>query len=326
MLLINPALREKTQPAMLKILTYTTFPMSLGYLAAYLIEHNKVNPEIIDEQISPATEIVLKKKISDMHGSPKIIGISCLTGTVNRAFELSRLIKKIDPEIKIIMGGIHATALPEDTLKRSDADIVVRGEGEKTLSKLYTVIKNNGNLKDVKGITYKTGNEIIHNASQEFMKNIEDIPPFPYDLFEDQIDKYKDFGTIISSRGCPFHCIFCSQRVISGYSKYRYLPSDRIVKKIKLLVDKYKQEKIWFIEDSFTINKKRMFSLLDDIIASGYHKKAAFITQSRGQGLTWDMLLKLKEANFIILEFGFETGSEKIMSVIKKGFCVESFE
>ena len=323
MILINPALREETQPAIIKSLTYTTFPMGLGYLAAYLREYNKVNAEIVDESINPLTSNILKNKVSNWYGGPKIIGISCLTGTMSRALELTHLIKKIDPEIRVVMGGIHASALPEDTLKKSAADIVVRGEAEHILSDLYTTIKEKGDLREVQGISFKLDNEIIHNAERPFIKNIAEIPPFPYDLFGEHIELYKDFGTIISSRGCPFHCTFCSQRVISGYTKYRFLPNDRIIEKIRLLVDKYQQKKIWFIEDSFTINKKRMISLLDDIIASGYHKKAAFITQSRGKGLTWDMLLKLKEANFVSINFGFETGSERVMSTIKKGETVE---
>lgn len=322
MLLINPAISKETQPLSVKKFTYASFPMGLGYIAAYLRENSKANVVLIDEQLSPLTEKVLKSKISDMDG-PRIIGISCLTGTAKRAFEVTHQIKRIDPEIMIVMGGIHPTALPEDTLKKSAADIVVRGEGEKTLNQLYSVIENNGDLKDVKGITYKFGNKIFHNASRDLIKDLEDIPPFPYDLFADHIDRYKDFGTIISSRGCPFHCIFCSQRLISGHSLYRFLPAHRIIEKIKLLVDKYQQKKIWFIEDSFTINKKRLFSLLEEIIASGYHHKTSFLTVSRGREITWDMLMKLKEANFVSIAFGVETGSERIMSLIKKKETVE---
>lgn len=141
-------------------------------------------------------------------------------------------------------------------------------------------------------------------------------------MFERNLDFYKDFGTIISSRGCPFTCIFCSQRLISG-NRYRFLPGNRVINKIRLLVDKYHQSKIFFVDDTFTVNKKRTLGLLDDIIASGYNKKASFIIESRGREINWELLLKMKEANIVSIAYGVETGSERLMATIKKGERVE---
>jgi radical SAM superfamily enzyme YgiQ (UPF0313 family) len=154
------------------------------------------------------------------------------------------------------------------------------------------------------------------------IKNIDDIPPFPYEMFENNIGKYRDFGTIVSSRGCPFDCIFCSQRAISGKG-YRFSSVERIVGDIKKLVDRYGQKKIWFIEDSLTIHKQRLYDLLDGIMASGYHKKVAFIGVSRGKDLTYEMLERMKACNFVSLAFGVETGSDRLMEVIDKKELVE---
>jgi radical SAM superfamily enzyme YgiQ (UPF0313 family) len=95
--------------------------------------------------------------------------------------------------------------------------------------------------------------------------------------------------------------------------------------KIKLLVDKYHQTKIFFVDDTFTMNKKRTFALLDEIIASGYHKKAGFICESRGKEITWDLLQKMKEANILSIAYGMETGSERLMETLNKRATVASY-
>lgn len=321
MLLINSTVDSTTQLLFVKSFTYASFPTSIGYLAGYMRDIKKVNIAVYDEQLALLTHDDLKKKLKSID-DVKIVGISCLTGTSKRVYELTHLIKKFDPNFFVVLGGIHPTAVPEECLKKSAADIVVRGEGEETLGEIYDFVKNKGDLKEIKGIVFKHKNNFIYNPERGLVKNLEDFPPFPYDLFANNIEKYKDFGTIVGSRGCPFKCIFCSQRLISG-QLYRYLPDYRIINKIKLLVDKYHQDKIWFIDDTFTVNKQRAIRLLGEIIKSGYHKKVCFIAQSRGKDITWELLTKMKEANFASISFGVETGSEKVMSQIDKAETVE---
>ncbi|MBN1384702.1 MAG: cobalamin-dependent protein [Elusimicrobia bacterium] len=321
MLLINPMVDPTSQPSIVKDFTYASFPNALAYLACYLKEKNNDKIKILDEQLTPLTEEIIREEIEKIDG-PKIVGITCLTVTFKRVLELTRQIKRIAPEALIVIGGIHATALPDECLIKTSADIVVRGEGEQTLSELYRVVQEKGSFKGIKGISFKQNGEIIHNPPRGLIENLEEIPPFPYDLFENNIERYKDFGTIFSSRGCPFDCIFCSQRLISG-KRYRFLPAHRVIAKIKLLVDKYHQTKIWFMDDNFVINKKRIFTLLNEIIDSGYHKKVCFIAQTRGKDLNREVVMKMKEANFVSIAFGVETASERLMSFLDKGEKVE---
>jgi anaerobic magnesium-protoporphyrin IX monomethyl ester cyclase len=321
MLFINPSVHLDTQPNIFKPFLQSSFPTAIGYLAGYLREKNKDSVKIYDEQMGLLNENKLRDELEKIEG-PKIVGMTCLTVTAKRAYELTHLIKKIDPEVVVVLGGIHATAVPEECLKKTSADIVVRGEGEETLSEIYEAIKAKEDFKTINGISYKENENLIHNPPRDLIKDLDAIPAFPYDLFEHNIDLYKDFGAIISSRGCPYSCIFCSQRLISK-QRYRFLPNYRIINKIKLLVDKYHQEKIFFVDDTFTINRKRTFALLDEIIASGYHKKVGFIVESRGKEITWELLMKMKEANVVSIVFGVETGSERMMSKINKGETVE---
>jgi len=326
-LLINPDLHQDTQPAVFKPFTYASFPTAIGYLGGYLREKNNASVKLYDEQIAYLSKDSLRKLIR-AEDEPRLVGISTLTGTVKRAYEITRWIKEIDPKTIVVLGGIHPTALPNEPFLRTPADIVVRGEGEVTLSELYSIVHSGSSeFGEVKGISFRYQNEILHNPERELV-DINDITPFPYDLFDEHFDRYPDFGTIISSRGCPFSCTFCSQRIISG-QRMRYLSNERVINKIKILVDKYEQKKIFFADDIFTIKAKRVMSLCDEIIASGYHKKVSFICETRGRELSMNeergriLLAKMKEANFVSIAFGAETGSERLMATINKSETVQ---
>ncbi|MBU0568830.1 B12-binding domain-containing radical SAM protein [bacterium] len=321
MLFIHPAINPKSQPSIISSFIYTTFPTGIGFLAGYLRGENSANIRIIDEHIHNFTDDMLVEEIKKL-AIPKIVGISCLTINSKRALELAEKIKQIDPEVVTVLGGVHPTVLPEECLQKKGVDIVVRGEGENTLSELYGLIKNGKDFWHIKGISYKGDGKIIHNPGRELISNLNDIPPFPYDLFEKEIEKYRDFGTIITSRGCPYRCIFCSQRAISG-GRYRFLSTERVLEELDLLVFRYKQKAIWFNEDNFAVNRKRLDDLLDAIIERKYNREIQFIAELRADGVDTELLKKLRQANFTMLSFGAETGSERLMKVIKKGETVE---
>ena len=320
MLLINPSISKSSQIELLTKFIYTSFPTSIGFLAGYLREHNNLTPEIIDEHIHPLTDDQLKEALDRMDVG--IVGMSCMTLTISRGFELARKIKEMAPGTVVIMGGIHPTVLPDDCFASGTVDIVVKGEGEQTLSELYELIKAGKSYQDVHGIAYLKDGKICHNMGRALIRNIDDIPEFPYDLFVKDRDKYKDFGTMVTSRGCPFDCIFCSQRAISGKA-FRYASIERSISEIDKLINVYNVKTVWFNEDSFAINRKRVFELCDAIIERGFHKQVEFIAELRADSTDRELLTKMFEANFTMLACGAETGSERLMKIINKKETVE---
>jgi len=316
MLLINPSISIKSQNKLLSNCLYSSFPTGIGYLTCYLRKYNAANITIFDENINQLTEQKLNEALSQI-SLPRIVGISCLTLTVKRGMELANKIKRIAPDTTVIVGGIHPTVMPEDCLLETGVDIVVRGEGEVTLSYLYDLIKGGNSYYNVDGISFIKDKKIIHNKPRKLIENLDTIPEFPYALFEKDINKYRDFGSILTSRGCPYPCIFCSQKAITG-GKYRYFSTERCLKEIGLLVNKYNQKKIWFIEDNMGVHKKRLFDLVDGIISCGYNQKAEFVADLRADSIDYDLIMKLKKANFTMFVIGAETGSEKLMKVINK--------
>jgi len=321
MILINPSIHAESQGSAITPFIYNTFPTGLGVIAAYLREYDKEEVRLFDEQIQPFTDETLERTLAE-EKDPKIVGFSLLTINSARAFQLAGRIKKIDPKALVVVGGIHATVLPEECLSAEGVDVAIRREGEITLSELLKCVRQGKTFEHLEGISYRRNGKFTRNPDRPVIEDLNILPPFPYDLFEKNRESYRDFGTIISSRGCPFDCIFCSQRAISG-RRYRSFSDERVLDEIGLLVNKYGVDTIWFMDDNFVVNKKRAFSLMDGIIKAGYNKKAGFVAEMRGESVTYDLLYKMKEANFKIMSLGMETLVPRLLALVEKGETVE---
>ena len=320
-LLINPSISLKTQPKIFTDVIRASFPFSLGHLAGYLSNRDSFPLRIVDDQITHLGDEELKRLILEMD-SPKLIGLTTLTATCARVYELAAKIKEIDFNTTIVLGGVHASVLPEECLSRKGVDIVVRGEGEETFAEIAESIFNERDFRYIKGISYRQDGRVIHNQDRPVIEDLDSLPPFPYHLFKSDIDKYPGFFSVQTSRGCPYNCTFCSQRSVSGY-KYRYVSTERAIRDIEVLTEKYGANLIRIMDDNIGVNKKRLIELLDSIIEKGINKNVSFEAPIRGDNVDEEVLGKFKEANFSLLTFGLETASEPLMKLINKGEKVE---
>lgn len=318
MILINPDYNRKQKLGGFSRYVPISVPIGIGYLAGYLIKHNK-EVKILDEEVVRISDKALDESIEGFD-KPYIFGLSCLTAGIGRGHELAKNIKKTYPDSKIIFGGMHPTVLSEDVLKDKNIDVVVHGEGEEILNLLYERIRNRKDYSDIKGISFRKNEDIIHNKSAD-LPDLKSIPRFPYYLFAQDSDRY-ELGFIASSRGCPYDCIFCSQRCVSG-RRYRFFASEVIIQDIEDLILKYKRSYITFVDDSFLINKERVMQLCYMIRQKSFHKKAIFDCQARGDTVDEQILKNLKDANFRTIHFGIETASERLMELINKKETVE---
>lgn len=319
-LLINPKISNTSQNRKVNALVNITFPTSLGMLASYLMSSGIENVNIIDEQIHPLDNGNLSNLIMGLQ-KPRIIGISVLTLNCGRAYELAGEIKKIYQESTIVLGGIHPTVVTDEVLAKEGIDIVIRGEGEETFKELAQLILGRKDYKNIQGISYKQNGKCVHNPDRPLIQDLDLIPPFPYFMFEKDLDKYPNFSGIFGSRGCPYQCSFCSSRSISG-KKYRYHSVERIIHEIKTLVRRYKQESIFLMDDNIAVNRKHFKELCSMVVKEGLHKDAFFHGSLRGDNAADDVLDMAYKANFRILYYGLETGSEDLMATINKGETV----
>ncbi|MBU2568149.1 MAG: B12-binding domain-containing radical SAM protein, partial [Elusimicrobia bacterium] len=289
MILINPQVQKLG-----KFARYVPMyvPIGLGSLAGYLISQNR-KVGIIDENITPINSGLIDEYSRDTV-APYIFGVSCLTAGISRAYELAKMLKEKYPDSKIILGGIHPTVLSEEALKTGHVDIVVRREGEETLNLLYESIKRKEDYSKIQGISFNDGHgNLIHNPDAR-LPAMDSLPPFPYHLFEKHLGKY-NFGFIATSRGCPYNCIFCSQRCISGRT-YRYINPEKVIELLDLLINKYKQKYILFVDDDFTVNKNRTKKLCTLMHKNKFYLKAKFDCQTRGDSINPEILEYLKMA------------------------------
>ncbi len=320
-LLINPAVNPKTQKRFISSIIRATFPFSLGHLAGYLLRDERSRVQIHDEQIHPLLDGQLGQVLALM-SEPKIIGLTTLTATSARVYELAEEIKALEPQTVVVIGGVHATVLPEEGLEKGAIDIVVRGEGEETLQEIVNCVHEGRDYRGLSGISYRRDDEIIHNPNRPLIKDLDSLPPFPYDLFHDDMARYPGFESLQTSRGCPYACTFCSQRSITGRT-YRYVSTERALRDIELLVDKYDAKLIRIMDDNLAVHKRRLHELLNGIIERGLHEKASFEAPMRGDNIDEGILKGLKRANFSLVTYGLETASESLMKAISKGETVE---
>ncbi len=291
-------------------------PVGIGCLMAAL-DREGIQASFIDEQVEENTIDLVNRYVSGMQ-RPYIFGFSVLTAAYKSAVEVSKELKRIYPDSVILFGGIHPTALPEEVLSHGHVDFVIRGEGERGLVELYRCIKEGKDYRSIPNLSYRENGRTVHNERSFVLDDLSNYPPFPYHLFTSP--RY-DLGFIMSSRGCPYKCIFCSNRVTTGM-KYRYRSAEAIGDELDMLYHRYNKRYILFLDDNFLVNKARVYALIDEIKKRGLDKKMSFNFQARGDNADEKLLGSLYEAGFRSVFFGLETSSEEIMKTIKKGETV----
>lgn len=286
---------------------------AIGALAAYLLSKaHKV--KVWDDAIKMLSTSDIKELIRD-YEKPYVFGISCVTASIMRGHDVAKAIKETLPDAFVIVGGVHPTVLPEDSLNTNYVDFVIKGEGEVPLDMLYSALKNKENYENIPGLSFKKDGRIIHNPALPG-PNADTLPAFPYDLFEKDKDRY-DLGFVNGSRGCPYDCIFCSQRSISG-RRFTNRSPEKVVDDIDLVVNKYGRNMITFMDENMLMHKARIKKMCELIVERGLNKKAAFQCQVRGDAVNEEVLKDLKSANFITLYVGLETASERLMALLDK--------
>jgi len=319
--LLNPYIPNHSQNPKINSIVNITFPTSIGFVAAYLRQNGVDRVDILDEQLYPLSDKDLEALIKSM-SRPAIIGISSLTLNASRAYQLAEKIKKIDPSVITVIGGIHPTVLPKEPFDIGNIDYAIRGEGEIPMLELVKgILSGKTDFGDINGLTYMENGSVINTPPTKLVQNLDDIPVFPYEMFEGDLHKYPGFAGVFGSRGCPYFCTFCSARSMSGL-KYRYHSVERLTHEFKVLIRKYKQESVFLMDDNIGVHKTHFKETCAGIVKEGLHKEAFFHGSMRGDNATDDILDAAVEANFKILYFGLETGVEKLMKQIDKGESV----
>ncbi len=255
--------------------------------------------------------------------SPDVVGITSTTSMVPDAYRIARIAKAQSRDIKVIMGGPHATFTPEITLTESpETDYVVRGEGESIFSNLLDFFAGKKDLMDIKGASFRTGTGIFNAPPEPLIRNVDEIPEPALDLLP--MKKYRvgnnEFATIVTSRGCPYNCMFCSSSLQFG-KVWRGHSAERVMRELETLKYKYGKSEIEFLDDTFTLNMKRA-----SILAEMIRKEGLDITWSASARVNLfnrDIAESMKKAGAHTVYFGIESGVQKTLDFIGKGINLQ---
>lgn len=319
MLLINPAAAKFG--GFLSRYVPVGIPVAIGFIAAYLEKHG-IRCAVLDEEIETITPDILRKAVEHLE-APYVIGVSCLTAHVGRGYQLARIIKETFPDSIVVFGGLHPTAMPQEALATGYVDYVVRGEGEEIMLRLYRALRGDGDPTQIRGVSFIRDGVLYNNPEASLIPDINEIPSFPYHLFEHP--KY-DRGFLTTSRGCPYRCSYCSQRLLTG-TTYRYKSAEKIVEELDLLVNKYGQRQIVFYDDNFCLKARRVHELCDMIVERGLHKKVQLSVQTRADNVLHhggeELIKHMAESGFTHMGFGLETGVQRLADLVRKDESVE---
>lgn len=303
----------------------------LCWLAAVVRQH-KYNVEIIDALPLKLNNNDLASEIAKK--SPKYVGITACSIDIYGAFDFASKLKSIRPDIVTILGGAHITAVPRETMERFPSfDIGVIGEGENTIIDLLDSLeeKNGKKLSDVNGIIYRdAGNISVTNPLQSIV-DMDSLPLPAWDLLPN-INKYYfappwtmhsgKTVTIITSRGCPYQCIYCDRKIFGN--KVRFHSAEYVKDMIKTLHFKYGILHFRIADDNFIVNKKRLREICD--LLRKENVKVTWSCLARVDSIDSETLALMKKAGCWSIAFGIETGSQKIHDFEKKKVTLEKIE
>ena len=301
---------------------YYMIPLGIAGIAAVL-EQNGFSVKVIDFNFYHHDFRRYLKK-----WSPKIIGIGGTTGTRNGSFKTAKICKEILPEVSVVYGGPHATFTAEDTLQNiKEIDFIVKNEGEFPFLNMAEKFVRNKNifLKNIYGISYRKEAEILHNPVTR-IENLDILPLPARHLFE---GKYKikldylglDADFLITSRGCPFSCDFCSAAKMFP-AGIRFRSMEHIQKEIDFILSKKKIKALKIFDSTFTASKKHVIDFCRMIKPYNLFWEC----EVRADTVDLNLLKTMKEAGCSYIDIGLETTDRKMLDSINKKISVQQVE
>jgi anaerobic magnesium-protoporphyrin IX monomethyl ester cyclase len=327
-------------------------PLGIAYVAALLEAKHKVC--IIDaptegwrnlEQVD-GTKYQVGLKYDEIANrirqwSPDVVGVTIpFSGWCKPAFEVASIAKSIDKDVTTVLEGQHPSARPADCLTHPNIDFVIIGEGEHTMLELADVLEQGikGNLKKIKGIAFIKNGETVITAPRPVIQDLDSLPfparhLLPMDAYFAAVKEnhprgeiYKPWTTMITSRGCPYNCVFCTIHVVMG-KKWRGRSPENVVDEIEQLVQTYHIKQIDFVDDNMTLNKKRMEAICDLIVKRRVDVEWYTPNGVRADTLGESLLAKMKKSGCKKIRIAPESGVQRVVNqIIKKNLNLEDVE
>jgi radical SAM superfamily enzyme YgiQ (UPF0313 family) len=319
---INPPSKHLETSSLLGI---TAPPLGLAYLASTL-EKDGHSVKIIDAWALGIPPLSIEREVKK--DKPDIIGVTSTTPAIRDALTIVETVKNACPDSVTVMGGPHASFLPSETLRKcSQLDIVCVGEAERTIHELAQAVEDKMSLSNVRGIVYRSGNDIVEAPPQPLINDLDSLPfPARHLLPMNQytvLGKKTTIGHVITSRGCPFNCIFCASSLLFG-KKFRARSPKNVIDEIEEVVSDYNPDTLEFTDDLFTLNRRRVEAICDEMKTRGIN--VPWACSSRVDTISRELLTKMREAGCTFIFYGVESGSQRTLNQMRKGIGLGQIE
>lgn len=293
-------------------------PIGLAYIAA-IAETRGHETHVIDADALRLSFSDIELQIKAFQ--PDIVGLTCTTPIFPIVCQLADLIHQISPYTITVLGGPHVNVRPTESLQECPhANYVIFGEGEETFAELLDYLSIGAGQPPLPGIAYRSQDHVILNPPRLFIDNLDTIPfparhKFPGAQYFDP-DRYNEpYTLMVTSRGCPYHCIFCASSATWG-RKVRFRSPQNVLEEIDQVVNRFGIANITFCDDTFTLAKQRVIEICQGIVAHEYPIR--FLCSSRINTIDEERLEVLANAGCKEISFGVESGDDAILQTLCK--------
>lgn len=306
-------------------------PMGIMSLAAYV----RANcPDPLEIKLTDGTLLGMEKTYQEvLNFSPDVLGISTVTANATGGYDLVNRIKKKKQKTFVIFGGVHASALPEEVCERSKSDLVVLGEGEKTLLEIIEIlIKGKKDFSKIHGLAIRKNGHVIKTPTRDFIQNLDTLPFPAHDLLENR-DLYEGWyfrkqspeTTIMSTRGCPFHCFFCVDVIWKSSRPYMRPRSPKnIVDELEYLQKNFGIKEFFDVCDEFNAVESWAVAVCVELIKRKLNM--TWKCQMRADRVSYSLARKMASAGCWYVNLGVESGNQKTLDGVGKKIQLKQVE
>ncbi len=304
---------------------YNTPPLGFMYIAASA-ERSGFTVRILDAGLLGLDIDETMDRIRELQ--PDLIGLTATTPEYLLVRKFAALLKA-EFSTPIVLGGPHATLASDEIASDTVVDFIVRGEGEYTIVDLLKHIKNRDDavsVEHIAGLSWRTETAFFHNREQVLIKDLDKLPLPARHLIEHgryrncgRVYKRKPVAVMVTSRGCPFGCIFCANHLFG--KKYRFASAQRMIEEIEMLINDYGVKEIFFREDNFTANRRRTLEFCRLIREKNLD--ISWMCLADANSITYDLAVEMKAAGCWHVAIGVESGNQEIQKVLKKNLKLD---
>ncbi|MCB4790693.1 MAG: B12-binding domain-containing radical SAM protein [Elusimicrobia bacterium] len=295
-------------------------PIGLLYIASCIEKFTKHNVSVIDAQAEEINYSGIEEVIRQQE--PDIVGITAMTFTLIDVIKTASIVKKTSKDIIVVLGGPHVYIYPNETINMPQVDMLVLGEGEGSFVELIENIGNFDKLKNIPGLVFKNNGKIISTGQPKVLNDLDSIPfparhLTPYKKYSSLMAKRSPVTTMITSRGCPYQCLFCNRPHLG--KKFRARSAKNVVDEMESCIKMGINEFLLY-DDTFNIDRQRVLDVCDEIIDRKL--EIGWDIRARIDMIDEETLKKLKKANCERIHYGVEAGTDRVLKILNKGITI----